>query len=866
MYHIIIPDLIICVSKIINFILKQSNFFMVSEQKIHTPVIAQYLSIKSENPDYLLFFRMGDFYELFFEDAKKVSVLLDIVLTSRGKSGGKPIPMAGVPAHAAENYLRRLLKVGETIAICEQIGDPQKAKGPVERKVVRILTPGTVTEDSLLDPTKDVSVVSLVLIDDEIGIAELDINSSRFETQNFGSLADAKIKLEQIQPDEIIFDNDKPFETFFSEGISKRMLGSSYFENNHAINRLASHLNLSPSDILDKCNSKAAFHAACGLFQYCSKANGGSLSNITSLEVNKNKNQLKIDRFTIKNLELLQSSDGKKDFSILYYLDKTKTPMGKRLLRKWLLQPLTDKNELVERLKTVSKLVEGNNFANLQKHLNKFTDLERITLRIRLRRARPADFLNLKQALENITITKSYLAKLQNTQIDSLCVFIHKHESLRVYLSKALIENESTLEQHDQIIQSGFDKTLDELLALSKHSDTEIKQMEFEEKKRTSNSNLKIKYNKIHGYFIEISRLKIQSVPDCFKRIQTLKSVERFTTEKLEDLEKKILFASTKYDQRVKEIIENISLKVDEEFEKLLETSKSLGRLDVIANLAERATQFDWSKPTLVEENTIKITGGRHAVVEHLAKEPFVKNNLELSDKNKTLLITGPNMGGKSTYMRQNAIIVLLAHIGSFVPAESAIIGNIDAIHTRIGASDDLTTGSSTFMVEMTEIAAILNQSGPKSLVLIDEVGRGTSTSDGIAIAASTLRQIAEVNKSFCLFSTHYYELTKYSFLFPTVRNVKLDAVKIDDKIVFLHNVKNGSTNKSFGLEVAKLAGVPKSVVEYAQSIVYEGVSFTISENEKIELINKLLTNHSEDIAQNNNLRGLIEKIKNICE
>ncbi len=838
---------------------------MILEEKIHTPVIAQYLSIKSENPDYLLFFRMGDFYELFFEDAKKVSFLLDIVLTSRGKSGGKPIPMAGVPAHAAENYLRKLLKVGETIAICEQIGDPQKAKGPVERKVVRILTPGTITEDSLLDPAKDVSVVSLVLIDEEIGMAELDINSSRFETQNFGLLADAKTKLEQIQPDEIIFDNDKPFENLFSEGVSKRVLGSRYFENNYAINKLAEHLDLPPNEILDRCNSKAAFFAACGLFQYCSRANGGSLSNITSLEVNKNKNQLKIDRFTIRNLELLQSSDGKKHFSILYYLDKTKTPMGKRLLRRWLLQPLTDKNELEERLKTVSKLVEKNNFANLQKHLNKFTDLERITLRIRLRRARPTDFLNLRQALENITITKSYLEKLQNIQIDSLCAFIHNHESLRVYLGKALIENESALEVHDQIIQKGFDKTLDNLLTLSKDSDTEIKQMEFEEKQRTNNTSLKIKYNKIHGYFIEISRLKIDSVPDYFKRIQTLKSVERFTTEKLEDLEKKILFASTKYNQRVKEIIENISLKVDEDFEKLLETSKSLGRLDVIANLAERATQFDWCRPTIVDENTISIIGGRHAVVEHLAKEPFVKNNLKLSDENKTLLITGPNMGGKSTYMRQNAIIVLLAHIGSFVPAESAIIGNIDAIFTRIGASDDLTTGSSTFMVEMTEIAEILNQSGPKSLVLIDEIGRGTSTSDGIAIAASTLRQIAEVNKSFCLFSTHYYELTKYSSLFRTVQNIKLDAVKMEDKIVFLHNVKNGSTNKSFGLEVAKLAGVPKSVVEYAQKIVSENEINQSSSNEKINLINELLEDYSEEVSKSTKLKNLVRKIREIC-
>ena len=840
---------------------------MISKEKIHTPVIAQYLSIKSENPDYLLFFRMGDFYELFFEDAKKVSFLLDIVLTSRGKSGGEPIPMAGVPAHAAENYLRKLLKVGEKIAICEQVGDPQKTtKGPVERKVVRILTPGTITEDSLLDATRDICVVSLVLVDDEIGMAELDINSSRFETQNFASLADAKTKLEQIQPDEIIFDEDKAFGALFSTSVSKKILGSRYFRNSSAIKKLARQLRLSPNQILDKCDSKAAFHAACGLFDYCSKANGGTLSNITGLEINKNKSQLKIDKFTIQNLELLQSNDGNKDFSILCYLDKTKTPMGKRLLRRWLLQPLTDKSELEERLETISKLIEKTNFVNLQMHLKRFSDLERITLRIRLRRARPTDFLNLKQTLENVSSTKSYLKKLQCSRINSLCTFIHNHELLYLHLKRALIEDEGDVDHQDQIIRNGFDETLDELLALSKHSDTEIKQIEFEEKHKTNISNLKIKYNKIHGYFIEISRLKIQNVPDYFKRIQTLKSVERFTTEKLEDLEKKILYASTKYDQRVKEIIENISTKVDEEFEKLLETSKSLGKLDVLANLAERATEFDWCRPTFIDENTIKIAEGRHAVVEHLAKEPFVKNNLELSEENKTLLITGPNMGGKSTYMRQNAIIVLLAHIGSFVPAQSAVIGNVDGIFTRIGASDDLTTGSSTFMVEMTEIAEILNQSGAKSLVLIDEVGRGTSTSDGIAIAASTLRQIAEVNKSFCLFSTHYHELTKYSSIFPTVQNVKLDAVKIEDKIVFLHSVKNGSTNKSFGLEVAKLAGVPKSVVEYAQKIVYENEIYQSSSNKKISLINELLESYSEKILEKGSLEDLVNKIKDICK
>ncbi len=503
---------------------------------------------------------------------------------------------------------------------------------------------------------------------------------------------------------------------------------------------------------------------------------------------------------------------------------------------------------------------------NLQMHLKRFSDLERITLRIRLRRARPTDFLNLKQTLENVSSTKSYLKKLQSSRINSICTSIHNHELLYLHLKRALIEDEGDVDPQDQIIRNGFDETLDELLALSKHSDTEIKQIEFEEKHKTNISNLKIKYNKIHGYFIEISRLKIQNVPDYFKRIQTLKSVERFTTEKLVDLEKKILYASTKYDQRVKEIIENISTKVDEEFEKLLETSKSLGKLDVLANLAERATEFDWCRPTFVDENTIKIAGGRHAVVEHLAKEPFVKNNLELSEENKTLLITGPNMGGKSTYMRQNAIIVLLAHIGSFVPAQSAVIGNIDGIFTRIGASDDLTTGSSTFMVEMTEIAEILNQSGAKSLVLIDEVGRGTSTSDGIAIAASTLRQIAEVNKSFCLFSTHYHELTKYSSVFPTVQNVKLDAVKMEDKIVFLHSVKNGSTNKSFGLEVAKLAGVPKSVVEYAQKIVYENEIYQSSSNKKISLINELLESYSKKILEKRNLEDLVNKIKDICK
>lgn len=839
---------------------------MISNKITHTPVIAQYLSIKSENPEYLLFFRMGDFYELFFEDAKKVAHLLDIVLTSRGKSAGEPIPMAGVPAHAAENYLKRLLKIGETIAICEQIGDPQKSKGPVERKVVRILTPGTITEDSLLDANRDASVASMFVADNQIGIAELDINASRFETQNFTILTDAKTKLDQIQPDEIIMHQEESLTAILPNTVSKREFGITYFKNDNAVQNLAAHLNLSEYQMLNKCGSKAALYAACGLFHYCNKANGSALLNIKSLIVNQNENQLKIDKFTIRNLEILESSEGNKKFSILHYLDQTKTPMGKRLLRRWVLRPLTDKKELRERFETISKLIEKNNFKGLQNCLRKFTDMERITVRIRLRRGKSIDFMKLKQALENISETKAFLSKLNSIYLDSLAVKIHDHVSLYSYLKTALIDDESILKSENRVIRSGFDESLDELLAMTKNSDAQIRQMEIEEKKETGNNNLKIKYNKIHGYFIEISRLKNLNVPLYFTRIQTLKSVDRFTTEKLKYLENEILSASTKYEKRVKEIIEKIAVKVDEEFETLLNTSKNLAKLDVLTNLAERAVEFDWIKPVFSDESLLDIKGGRHAVVEHLSKEPFVKNNLNLSEHRKTLLITGPNMGGKSTYMRQNAIIVLLAHIGSFVPAESAVIGDIDAIFTRIGASDDLSAGLSTFMVEMTEIAEILKNSKKTSLVLIDEVGRGTSTSDGIAIAASTLRQIAEINKSFCLFSTHFYELTKYSLVLPTVENIRLDAVKIKNKIVFLHSVKSGSTNNSFGLEVAKLAGVPESVVKYAETIVPHPDSTSISNDQKLSLTQKLLEDYLEITSKRDEAKILLEKFKDICK
>ena len=540
--------------------------------------------------------------------------------------------------------------------------------------------------------------------------------------------------------------------------------------------------------------------------------------------------------------------------------------MGKRLLRRWILRPITDKTELNIRLETVSKLIEKNNFEQIQNCLRKFTDIERITLRIRLRRAKAIDYLKLRQALENISITKSHLNILQDSHLTSLYKNINNHSSLHQVLKEALINNENELEFNKNIIRNGFDKYLDELSAISAYSDAEIRQMEEDERNETGINNLKIKFNKIHGYFIEISRLRTRNVPDYFKRIQTLKSVERFTSEKLRNLESKILYASSNYEKRVKELIEGIALKIDSEFEKLLETSRNLGRLDVLTNLAQRALEFDWCKPRLTNNDIIDVEGGRHAVVEHLSKEPFVKNNLRLSNRNKTLLITGPNMGGKSTYMRQNAIIVLLAHIGSFVPADSATIGNIDAIYTRIGASDDLSTGQSTFMVEMTEIAEIIKNSKNTSLVLIDEVGRGTSTSDGIAIAASTLRQISIINNSYCLFSTHYYELTKYSAAFPMIKNVRLDALKAEKKIVFLHNVKEGSTNKSFGLEVAKLAGVPDSVVEYAQSIVQQANEIDLSNEEKMWLIKQLLENHSDVYSGRAEIQNLVQKLKEICE
>ncbi|MEC8147467.1 MAG: DNA mismatch repair protein MutS [Pseudomonadota bacterium] len=839
---------------------------MKTEDTPHTPVIAQYLSIKRENPDYLLFFRMGDFYELFFEDAKKAADLLDIVLTSRGKSAGEPIPMAGVPAHAAENYLKKLLKNGETIAICEQIGDPQKSKGPVERKVVRILTPGTVIEDSLIDSSRDTCVASLFITKNEIGLAELDINSSRFETQRFENFSEAITKLERIQPDEILINHEASLGMILPNYTTKKQLGTAYFKDDYAIEALIKCLKTSKAEIRNKCESEVALYAACGLIRYCSKANGGVLTNINRLSVNRNEDQLKIDRFTIRNLEILQSNEGNKNLSILHYLDQTKTPMGKRLLRRWILRPITDKTELNIRLETVSKLIEKNNFEQIQNCLRKFTDIERITLRIRLRRAKAIDYLKLRQALENISITKSHLNILQDSHLTSLYKNINNHSSLHQVLKEALINNENELEFNKNIIRNGFDKYLDELSAISAYSDAEIRQMEEDERNETGINNLKIKFNKIHGYFIEISRLRTQNVPDYFKRIQTLKSVERFTSEKLRNLESKILYASSNYEKRVKELIEGIALKIDSEFEKLLETSRNLGRLDVLTNLAQRALEFDWCKPRLTNNDIIDVEGGRHAVVEHLSKEPFVKNNLRLSNRNKTLLITGPNMGGKSTYMRQNAIIVLLAHIGSFVPADSATIGNIDAIYTRIGASDDLSTGQSTFMVEMTEIAEIIKNSKNTSLVLIDEVGRGTSTSDGIAIAASTLRQISIINNSYCLFSTHYYELTKYSAAFPMIKNVRLDALKAEKKIVFLHNVKEGSTNKSFGLEVAKLAGVPDSVVEYAQSIVQQANEIDLSNEEKMWLIKQLLENHSDVYSGRAEIQNLVQKLKEICE
>lgn len=783
----------------------------------HTPLMQQYLRIKAEHPEQLLFFRMGDFYELFYEDARKAAQLLDITLTARGESAGERIPMAGVPYHAVDGYLARLIKLGESVAICEQIGDPAASKGPVERKVVRIVSPGTVTEEALLEDRKENLLVAIVQLGEIYGLAGLDLAGGRFTVQQVTSLERLAGELERLNPSELLISEEwSPPPTIAARrGITRRP--SWHFDPESARHRLLLQFKTQDLSGFGCEGSPAAIAAAGCLLQYVQDTQKSALPHIQGLRTETGEESIILDAASRRNLELDFHPSGRVNLTLFGVLDRTSTAMGGRLLRRWLHHPLRDQRILYQRYEAIEALRKDRNYASIRDVLTSVGDIERIVARIALKSARPRDLVVLRASLGTLPELLNQLETLESTLLTDIRQRIREQPEIYQLLDRAIIENPPMLIRDGGVIAEGYHPELDELRNLSQNTERFLVDLEQRERQRTGLSNLKVGYNRVQGFYLELSRTQADRVPADYIRRQTLKGAERYITPELKAFEDKVLSARERSLAFEKALYDELLDILGTSIKALQDCASGLSELDVLANLAERAESLNLTMPLLIKEPGIRITGGRHPVVETVADTPFVPNDLELNSDRRMLIITGPNMGGKSTYMRQTALIVLMAHIGSYVPAEAAMIGPIDRIFTRIGASDDLASGRSTFMVEMTETANILHNATSSSLVLMDEIGRGTSTFDGLALAWATADYLARKIQAFTLFATHYFELITLPDECPGVQNVHLDAVEHGDGVVFLHAVKDGPANQSYGLQVAALAGVPRTVIDNAR-------------------------------------------------
>ncbi len=786
----------------------------------HTPMMQQYLRIKAQHPDILVFYRMGDFYELFYEDARKASELMDITLTSRGHSAGNPIPMAGVPVHSVDQYLAKLVRLGESVAICEQIGDPATSKGPVERQVVRIVTPGTLTDEALLQERRD----NLLLAVDkdaqgDYGLATLDLSAGRFVVQELKSDESLLGEIERLRPAEVLVSEDLSLPSPMQTRSGLRRLPPWHFDTDAATRQLNQQFGTKDLAGFGCQDMPLAVAAAGALLQYVKDTQRAALPHLRGLGSEHPGDSVIMDAATRRNLELDQAQSGHKQHSLIAILDKSVTAMGGRLLRRWLHRPLRDREILAKRHQCIESLLQARLFDGLREQLRGSCDLERILSRVALKSARPRDLSALRDTLARLPGLQTLLRSDSDPLLGDLSSRIQEQPGVVELLRRAIPDIPPALLREGGVIAAGYDPELDELKRLSEQSDQVLLEMERQERQRSGINNLKIRYNRVHGYYIEVSRGQSDRVPDNYQRRQTLKGVERFITPALKEHEDRVLSARSKALEREKALYDGLLDQLSEQLAPLAACAEGLAELDVLSTLAERADSLNWSRPELGRETGIVISGGRHPVIEQFSEEPFVPNDVELGDQRRMLVITGPNMGGKSTYMRQTALIVLLAYVGSFVPADRATIGPIDRIFTRIGASDDLASGRSTFMVEMTETANILNNATHQSLVLIDEIGRGTSTYDGLALAWAVARELGAVG-AYTLFATHYFELTGLPEETTTMANVHLDAVEHGARIVFLHAVKAGPANRSYGLQVAALAGVPDKVLEQGRDIL----------------------------------------------
>jgi DNA mismatch repair protein MutS len=782
---------------------------------VHTPMMRQYLAIKAEYPDMLVFYRMGDFYELFYDDARRAASLLDITLTARGKSAGNPIPMAGVPYHAVEGYLAKLVRKGESVAICEQIGDPATSKGPVERKVTRIVTPGTLTDEALLSAERDNVVAAVVGAGDSFGIAWLDLSAGRFRLTEAPDLEALQAEIQRLRPAELIVDEDNPLDGVFDDNIRVTRRPPWHFEHDSAARLLCGQFGT--QDLAGfGCDGYVRGVAAAGaLLQYVTDTQKAALPHLNSIGVQQRDDAVIMDGPTRRNLELEESLSGHHQHTLAGVMDHCGTAMGSRLLRRWIQRPLRDTSILMARYQAVDAMLTAGD--GLREELKGIGDVERILARVALRSARPRDLRGLCEALGRLPSLQQHLAAIESPLLGELAEQVGVHKEQYRLLDKAIIEGPPMLIRDGGVIAPGYDDELDDLRGTAENADQYLVDLETRERERLGVSTLKLGYNRVHGYYIEISKAQADKAPVEYVRRQTLKSAERYITPELKAFEDKVLGAKERALTREKFLYEELLDKLHEVLGALQLCAAGLAELDVLACFAERAATLGLARPEISDTPCIEIEGGRHIVVEQVIETPFIANDLELGDARRLLVITGPNMGGKSTYMRQTALIVILAHIGSFVPADRLKIGPIDRIFTRIGASDDLAGGRSTFMVEMTETATILNNATEQSLVLMDEIGRGTSTFDGLSLAWAAAHHMGEKAQAFTLFATHYFELTALAQELPACGNVHLDATEHDGQLVFLHSVKPGPANQSYGLQVASLAGVPKEVIKRAR-------------------------------------------------
>jgi len=788
----------------------------------HTPMMQQYLGIKAEHPDILLFYRMGDFYELFYADAKRAAGLLDITLTSRGKSNGEAIPMAGVPVHAIDQYLGRLVRQGESVAICEQVGAVGAGKGPVRREVVRIVTPGTLTEEALLNDRQDNLLLAVHRLDSDWGLAALDLSAGRFCVQQVTTSEALLGEIQRLQPAEIIVNEAVALPPELAADTRLRSQPAWLFETDSARRQL--HEQFGTRDLAGfGCEAlPAAIGAAGGLLQYVANTQRTALPHIRSLSVENRSDSLVLDAATRRNLELEQATSGNPRHTLVGVLDRTATAMGGRLLRRWIHRPLRDQAVLEQRLQCTGALIDSDCHTGINASLRGCADIERILSRIALKSARPRDLSGLRDSLALLPDLDAQLSSIADPLIRQLSAELDRHAGTHALLQCAIRETPPVLLRDGGVIAAGYAADLDELRELSEHGDRVLTEMEQAERERTGIGNLKIRYNRVHGYYIEVSRLHAERVPDNYQRRQTLKAVERYITPELKAHEDKVLSAHERALALEKALYNDLLDQLIDQLEPLSRLAAALSELDVLANFAERSISLQLHRPEFVEGNGIDIRRGRHLVVEQIMDDAFIPNDTQLDDTRRMLIITGPNMGGKSTYMRQTALIVLLAHIGCFVPAESARIGTVDRIFSRIGAADDLAGGRSTFMVEMTETANILHNATTHSLVLMDEIGRGTSTYDGLSLAWACAVDLATRVRASTLFATHYFELTQLPEQQDGIVNVHLDATEYEDRIVFLHAVQPGPADRSYGLHVAALAGVPATVIRQAQQRLQE--------------------------------------------